>query len=89
MIGASQPASRRRCLISATGCGGFGHVHGDAHQFRAGLRQFLALLRGAGDVGRVGVGHRLDDDRRAAADLNLADFHANRCMSFPWHWTLL
>ena len=32
------------------------------------------LARGAFDIGRVGVGHRLDDDRRAAADLHAADF---------------
>ena len=62
--------------------GGFRHVHGDAHQFRAGLGQFEALLRGGGDVGRVRVGHGLHDDGRAAADLDFADLHADRRMSF-------
>jgi hypothetical protein len=31
------------------------------------------------DIGRVGVGHRLDDDRRAAADDHAADIDADRC----------
>ena len=30
------------------------------------------------DVGGVGVGHRLHDDRRAAADLHIADVDRNR-----------
>ncbi len=59
----------------------FRHVHGDADEFRSGLGEFEALLRGGGDVGGVGVGHRLDDHRRAAADLDLADFDADGLMT--------
>ena len=46
-------------------------VDGDADQLRAGARQRRHLGDGGVDVGGVGVGHRLDDDRRAAADLTL------------------
>ena len=35
------------------------------------------------DVGRVGVRHRLDDDRGAAADLDGADLHADGRVAFP------
>ncbi len=63
----------------------FRHVHGDANQFRSGLGEFEALLRGGGDVGGVGVGHRLDDDGRAAAHLHLADLDADGLMTFYWH----
>ena len=37
--------------------------HGDAHELRAGPREFRDLLRGRLDVGGVGVRHRLHDDR--------------------------
>ena len=43
-------------------------VDGDAHHLRAGAGERGDLRDGRRDVGRVGVGHRLDDDRRAAAD---------------------
>ena len=54
------------------------HVHRDAHQFRPGIGQFLALLHGPGDVRGIRVGHRLDDHRRAAAHLDVADLDAYR-----------
>ena len=38
-----------------------------------------------GDVGRVRVGHGLDDDGRAAADLDLADLDADRVVAFAKH----
>ena len=50
------------------GGGGLRGVDRNAHQFRAGRRQLRALIRGRGDIGRVGVGHRLHDDRGIAAD---------------------
>ena len=56
--------------------GRFRHVHRDAHKFRARVGQLFALRDGAGNVRCVRVGHRLDDDRRAAANLVLADFDA-------------
>ena len=50
------------------GRGGLLAIDGEAHQFRACPRQRRDLARGRLDVGGVGVGHRLDDDRRAAAN---------------------
>ena len=48
-------------------------VDGDPDQLRAGAGERRDLLRSALDVGGVGIGHRLDDDRRAAADHHAAD----------------
>ena len=56
---------------------GFRHVDGDADHLGAGLRQLDALLRGARGIRRVGHGHRLDDDGRAAADLDRTDADAD------------
>ena len=69
--------------------GRFRNVYGDADEFRARLREFQALLRGGGDVRGVGVGHRLDDDGRAAADLDLADLDADRLVPLASHSHLL
>jgi len=55
------------------GGGGFLAVDRDAHHFRAGARQRGDLGDGAFDIGGVGIGHRLHDDRRAAADGDIAD----------------
>ena len=44
---------------------------------RPGARQRLDLLRGAFDVRRIGIGHRLDHDGRVAADGHAADVHGN------------
>ena len=65
-----EPVADRR---DRGGCVGF--VHRDAHQLGAGARQRLDLLRGAFDVGRVGVGHGLHDDGRGTADGYAADLH--------------
>src|SRR5215469_95637 len=56
--------------------GGFRNVDGPADDFRAGFGEFDALPEGSIDVGRVGIGHGLDDNGSAAADLNVADFYA-------------
>ena len=53
-------------------------VDRDAHELGAGARQRRDLARGAFDVGGVGVGHRLHDDRRAAADRDAADIDRDR-----------
>ena len=53
-------------------------VDGDAHDLRAGAMQRGDLRHRLVDIGRVGVGHRLDDDRRAAADDHAADIDRNR-----------
>ncbi len=52
-------------------------VDGDAHDLRAGAGQRRDLRDRRVDIGRVGVGHRLDDDRRAAADDDAADPHGD------------
>ena len=54
---------------------GFRRVHRDAHELGSCARELGDLLCGAFDVGRVGVRHRLHDDRRNAADLNVSDAH--------------
>ena len=57
--------------------GGLVAVDRDPHHFGAGPPKRRDLAGGRLDVGGVGIGHRLDDDRRAAADhdrrLALAD----------------
>ena len=53
----------------------FGNVYGDAHHLRTCGGELEALLGGGRDVGGVGVGHRLDDDGRASADLDAANFY--------------
>ena len=60
----------------------FGHfgrrfraVDSDAHHFRAGIAQFFHLLRGAGRIGGVGVGHRLHHHRRFCAHLHMVNLH--------------
>ena len=50
-------------------------VDGDPDQLGAGVSQPGDLDRGGVRVGRVRVGHRLDDDRMAAADHHAADVH--------------
>ena len=53
--------------------GGLLVVHRNAHNLRPGHRQRSNLLDGAGDIGRVGVGHRLHDNRDLPAHANVAD----------------
>ena len=60
------------------GGGGFIAVHGDAHEFRAGSRQRRHLAGGRLHIGRVRIGHRLNDDRCASADRDIADLHRDR-----------
>ncbi len=55
-------------------------VDGDAHDLRAGPGQLERLPGGGDGIGRVRVGHRLDDDRSAAADHDLAHPHRHRPM---------
>jgi hypothetical protein len=47
---------------------GFERVDGDAHDLGAGSRERGDLVRGRACVLGIGVGHRLDEDRRLAAD---------------------
>ena len=52
------------------GGGRFRQVHRDAHHLRSRFGQLDALLRGRRRIGGVRHRHRLDDDGRAAADLD-------------------
>ncbi len=52
---------------------GFARVHGDPHDFRAGVRELDDLAGRGGGVRRVRVGHRLHDDRVPAPDRDVAD----------------
>src|ERR1043166_794914 len=54
------------------GGGGFG-VDRDAHQLASGAGERHDLVDGGGDVGGVGIGHRLNDDGVIAADFDAAD----------------
>ena len=56
-------------------------VDGDAHDLRAGPGERRHLGHGRVHVRRVRVGHRLDHDRRAAADHDGPDAHANGAMA--------
>ena len=60
-------------LMKRHGGGRLVAVDGDAHQLRAGAGKGCDLRHRAVDIGGVGIGHRLDDDRRVAADQHLAD----------------
>ena len=53
----------------------------DPHQLRTGPRQGRHLRHCLCDVGGISVGHRLNDDRRAAADGNTANVNSNRSAS--------
>jgi hypothetical protein len=63
---------------------GFGQIHGDAHHLRARLPQLDALLRRGCRIRRVRHRHRLDDDRRAATNGDVADLHADGAMTFVY-----
>ena len=55
------------------GGGSLRRVDGDAHDLRARLGECAHLRHGGGNVYGIGVGHRLHDDRRTAADRDGAD----------------
>ncbi len=69
---------RQPLLDARHGGGRLVAVDRDAHQLGAGARQRRHLLRGAFDVGGVGIGHRLHDDRMTAADHDAADIDRDR-----------
>ena len=54
---------------------GFVAVDRDAHELGAGAGKRCHLRDRALHVGGIGIGHRLHDDRRTAADLHAADDH--------------
>jgi hypothetical protein len=49
--------------------------HSQTHNFAAGVDHLLDLFDGLIDVGRIGLGHRLNDHRRAATDLHVFDLN--------------
>ena len=53
-------------------------IDGDAHELRARFIECGNLGDGRIDIGRVGIGHGLHDDRRPAADDHAADIDSNR-----------
>ncbi len=64
---------------------GFVAIHRNTDKLGAGPSQSRDLARGRFDIRRIGIGHRLDDDRRAAADRNrvraFADPNADAVMA--------
>jgi len=53
-------------------------VHGDSNDLRPGLGQGRYLRHRGVHIRGIGVGHRLHDDRRAAADRHISDHDAAR-----------
>jgi len=49
--------------------------HRDTHDLASRGDHLIDLLQRAIDVGRVRLGHRLDDHRRTAADLNITNLY--------------
>src|SRR5262245_12188173 len=70
--GTLQPSASSRARIAGTAAAAC-RVDRDPHHLGAGLRELEHLPRGRGDVRGVGVRHRLDHDRRIAADGDLLD----------------
>jgi hypothetical protein len=68
---------------------GLVHVHGDPHELRARLGELDRLADRRVHVRRVRVRHGLDDDGRAAADLDPSDGHADRAMTRHQNETFL
>ena len=67
--------NRRRRLVA---------IHRDADHFGARARQRCDLGDGALDISGVGIGHRLHDDRRAAADGDIPDHHLGGSVPRAW-----
>ena len=59
-------------------CCRFGAINSNPHQLRARIRELGHLARRRLDLSGIGIGHRLDYDRCAATDGDLADLYANR-----------
>ena len=67
------------------GGGGLRGVHRDADQFRAGTGQGPDLFDRSGDIGRVGVGHGLDDNGVGAADADTPNAGDERFAAWMRH----
>ena len=77
MSGAVQPASSIRCLISGTAAAASGMLTVTRTISDPASASSMHCCAVAARIRRVGHRHRLDDDRRAAADLDAADLHAD------------
>ena len=74
------PASSIRCLISGTAAAASGRLTVIRTSSEPACASSMHCRGGRVDVGRVGVGHRLHGDGRAAADLDRTDLYADRLM---------
>ena len=72
MIGTRTPNLSSVSTILGTARGRFVGVDGDAHQLGARVGQRHHLIDGRLHVGGIGVGHRLDHDGVASADVHTA-----------------
>ena len=84
--GTSQPSERSRSRMCGHGRRRLVGIDRHAHELRARLGELAHLARRRLDVRRVGIGHRLDDDRRAAADSDGADAYRDRAAARGGHF---
>ena len=68
---------------------GLRRVHCQAHQFGAGAGQGPDLFNGAGDIGRVRIGHGLDHDGIGAADADSPNGGYERFATWMRHWCIV
>ena len=78
-----EPASSMRCLISGTAAAASGTLTVMRTISEPASASSMHCCAVARDVGGVGVRHRLDDDGRTAAHLNVTDLHAHRRVARP------
>ena len=65
-------------FMNWNGARGRRRVYGYSYEFASRFRQRCHLAHGGFDVRRVCVGHRLDDDRVVATDLDASDIYRRR-----------
>ena len=87
MRGAVQPASSIRCLISGTVAAASGRLTVTRTISDPASASSMHCRAVAGRIGGVGHRHRLHDDRRAAAHLDVADPDADSAVQpcNRWH----
>ena len=84
MSGAWQPASSMRCLISGTADAASAVLTVTRTISDPASASSTHCCAVAAGVGRIGHRHALDDDGRAAADLDGADFDPDRAVETQW-----
>ena len=80
MSGAVQPASSMRCLISGTAAAASGRLTVTRTISEPACHSSMHCCAVDAGIRRVGHRHRLHDDRRAAADGDVADLDADGAM---------